>query len=98
LRSRKVKETPAPKEDARLGQVRAEPANIFRPNFINGLRNWTLGQPYTPDHVARLRPSVTSTSSWSSNHTWWSESTRGLATKRASPVAIAAAAAATRRG
>jgi translocation and assembly module TamA len=46
---------------ARLGHVRAEPAHIFRPSFINGLRNWKPGDAYTPDHVARLRRDLSQT-------------------------------------
>src|SRR5262249_55827687 len=46
---------------ARLGHVRAEPANVFRPNFVARLRNWTPGQTYTPDRLARVRRALSET-------------------------------------
>ncbi len=46
---------------ARLGQVRAEPGTIFRPRFVSSLRNWHIGEPYTPEHVTKLRRDLTST-------------------------------------
>jgi translocation and assembly module TamA len=46
---------------ARLGRVRAEPDTIFRPGFIAGLRNWEVGDAYTPEALARLRRDLIST-------------------------------------
>jgi translocation and assembly module TamA len=46
---------------ARLGAVRAEPANLFRPSVIASLRNWKPGELYSPDALSRLRRDVTST-------------------------------------
>jgi translocation and assembly module TamA len=45
----------------RLGGVRAEPANVFRPGFIRSLRNWREGAAYTPENLARLRRDLTAT-------------------------------------
>ncbi|MBL8531838.1 MAG: outer membrane protein assembly factor [Hyphomonadaceae bacterium] len=46
---------------ARLGQVRAEPDTLFRASFIEDLRNWEIGAPYTPEALTRLRRDMTST-------------------------------------
>ncbi|HYD72255.1 MAG TPA: hypothetical protein VEF55_03905, partial [Candidatus Binatia bacterium] len=46
---------------ARLGAVRAEPADLFRPNYIARLRNWDAGDIYTPEALSRLRRDLTST-------------------------------------
>jgi translocation and assembly module TamA len=48
-------------ELARLGGVRAEPADLLRPGFVADLRNWEPGDPYSPRAVARLRRDATST-------------------------------------
>lgn len=45
----------------RLGSVRAEPDNVFRPGFIRSLRNWREGAVYTPDNLTRLRRDLTGT-------------------------------------
>lgn len=46
---------------ARLGEVRAEPDTLFRPSFISGLRNWRVGEAYTPEALALLRRNLSST-------------------------------------
>jgi translocation and assembly module TamA len=46
---------------ARLGDVRAEPADVFHPGFVRSLRNWRKGEVYTPEHLARLRRDLTAT-------------------------------------
>lgn len=46
---------------ARLGDVRAEPADLFRENFIDDLQNWESGDQFTPDRLAQLRRDITST-------------------------------------
>jgi translocation and assembly module TamA len=46
---------------ARLGAVRAEPADLFRPNYIGRLRNWDAGDVYSPEALSRLRRDLTST-------------------------------------
>lgn len=46
---------------ARLGQVRAQPPDLFRPSFVGRLRNWDEGDPYTPERLARLRRDITAT-------------------------------------
>lgn len=48
-------------ERARLGVVRAEPADVFRPAYVAHLRNWDEGDLYTPDALSRLRRDLTST-------------------------------------
>lgn len=50
-------------ERARLGAVRAEPADVFRAAYIADLRNWDQGDLYTPDALSRLRRDLTSTGS-----------------------------------
>ncbi|MFZ2032004.1 MAG: autotransporter assembly complex family protein [Vitreimonas sp.] len=45
----------------RLGSVRAEPDNVFRPGFIRSLRNWREGAVYTPENLQRLRRDLTAT-------------------------------------
>ncbi len=45
----------------RLGGVRAEPDNVFRPGFIRSLRNWREGAVYAPENLQRLRRDLTST-------------------------------------
>lgn len=51
---------------ARLGAVRAEPDNVFRPGFISDLQNWDEGELYTPDALARLRRDMSTTGAVSS--------------------------------
>ena len=46
---------------ARLGDVRAEPDTLFRPSFIQRLRNWRVGETYTPEALALLRRNLSST-------------------------------------
>jgi translocation and assembly module TamA len=46
---------------ARLGAVRAEPADVFRPGFMSDLQNWDDGEAYTPDALQRLRRDLSST-------------------------------------
>jgi translocation and assembly module TamA len=46
---------------ARLGAARAEPSDLFRPNYIARLRNWDAGDVYSPDALQRLRRDLTST-------------------------------------
>ncbi len=50
-----------PGERARLGAVRAEPDDVFRPSYIARLRNWDVGELYSPDALSRLRRDLTST-------------------------------------
>jgi translocation and assembly module TamA len=45
----------------RLGDVRAEPGDAFRPDFINRLRSWSPGDAYTPEKLARIRRNFNST-------------------------------------
>lgn len=45
----------------RLGQLRAEPSDLFRVNFVEDLRNWRLGESYSPERLAQLRRDITST-------------------------------------
>lgn len=56
----------APGALARLGHVRAEPGDVFRPSFIADLKNWDDGELYTPDALARLRRDLSSTGAVSS--------------------------------
>ena len=46
---------------ARLGRVRAEPDTLFRPRFVESMRNWHEGDLYTPEAMTRLRRDLTST-------------------------------------
>ncbi|HJS81183.1 MAG TPA: BamA/TamA family outer membrane protein, partial [Vitreimonas sp.] len=46
---------------ARLGAVRAEPADVIRPSYIARLRNWETGDVYSPEDLSRLRRDLTST-------------------------------------
>ncbi len=46
---------------ARLGAVRAEPADLFREDFVARLRNWDEGAVYTPEALARLRRDMSAT-------------------------------------
>ena len=46
---------------ARLGQVRAEPADILRPGYVEGLANWDRGELYSPEAISRLRRDVSAT-------------------------------------
>jgi len=46
---------------ARLGAVRAEPADLIRPSYIARLRNWDMGDFYSPAALSRLRRDLTST-------------------------------------
>lgn len=50
----------SPGAPARLGVVRAEPAGVFRPGFIESLRNWQYGDAYTPQALTRLRRDMSS--------------------------------------
>ncbi|MEQ1617070.1 MAG: autotransporter assembly complex family protein [Terricaulis sp.] len=45
----------------RLGDIRAEPEGAFRPGFLHGLRNWRVGDAYSPEALARLRRDLAST-------------------------------------
>lgn len=45
----------------RLGQLRVDPDTMFRANFVEDLRNWRLGESYSPERMARLRRDITST-------------------------------------
>jgi len=45
----------------RLGQLRVEPGDLFRPNFVQDLRNWEPGESYAPERLAQLRRDMTST-------------------------------------
>ncbi|MES1200086.1 MAG: BamA/TamA family outer membrane protein [Pseudomonadota bacterium] len=51
---------------ARLGDVRVEPANVFRREFLVHLRNWRPGATYKPDNLTRLRRDLSSTGAVSS--------------------------------
>src|SRR5262249_13181611 len=51
---------------ARLGEVRVEPANTFRRDFLVHLRNWRPGAVYKPDDLVRLRRDLSSTGAVSS--------------------------------
>lgn len=46
---------------ARLGAVRAEPNDVFRPGFIADLQNWKDGDAYSPEALSRLRRDLSST-------------------------------------
>lgn len=46
---------------ARLGALRHEPAGLFRQGFIDSVRNWSPGDPYQPDALARLRRDLAAT-------------------------------------
>ena len=41
--------------------MRAEPSELFRGNFVEDLRNWRLGESYSPERLAQLRRDITST-------------------------------------
>ncbi len=45
----------------RLGDIHAEPEGVLRPDFIRGLRNWRVGDAYSPEALARLRRDLAST-------------------------------------
>jgi translocation and assembly module TamA len=45
----------------RLGGVRAEPPDLFRPGFIEDLQNWERGEAYAPHSLGRLRRDLVST-------------------------------------
>ncbi|MGE0741652.1 MAG: autotransporter assembly complex family protein [Hyphomonadaceae bacterium] len=51
---------------ARLGRVRMEPSTLFRPGFVEDLRNWDIGERYTPDALQILRRDLSSTGAVSS--------------------------------
>lgn len=51
----------SPGAQAFLGDVRVEPAGIFRPGFVEDLQNWDDGDVYTPEALARLRRDLSST-------------------------------------
>jgi translocation and assembly module TamA len=44
-----------------LGALRAQPEGLFRAGFIEDLRNWELGETYTPQALSRLRRDLSST-------------------------------------
>lgn len=46
---------------ARLGQVRAEPDDLFRRGFVRGLQNWEDGETYSPEALQRLRRDMSAT-------------------------------------
>lgn len=46
---------------AYLGGIRAEPADVFRPGFIDDLQNWGTGEIYSPQALSRLRRDLSST-------------------------------------
>lgn len=46
----------------RLGDVRASPDDLLRPSFVEDLRNWDYGDPYSPQALSQLRRDLTSTS------------------------------------
>jgi translocation and assembly module TamA len=46
---------------ARLGGIRTEPSTILRQGFVEDLRNWEVGDVYSPQALARLRRDITST-------------------------------------
>lgn len=46
---------------AHLGAIRAEPADILRPGFVEDLQNWETGEPYSPEALSRLRRDLSST-------------------------------------
>jgi translocation and assembly module TamA len=48
-------------ERVRLGRLRAEPSDVLRPGFVDGLQNWQTGDVYSPDAMARLRRDLTAT-------------------------------------
>jgi translocation and assembly module TamA len=48
-------------QPVRLGQVRTEPDGVFRSGFLRRLRNWSEGQTYSPDALARIRRDLAST-------------------------------------
>lgn len=45
----------------RLGRVRAQPDDVLRTGFVDGLRNWEPGDAYTPEALARLRRDLAAT-------------------------------------
>ncbi|GAM97141.1 outer membrane protein assembly factor YaeT precursor [alpha proteobacterium U9-1i] len=45
----------------RLGEIRTEPAGVFRSGFLRRLRNWSEGETYSPDRLAQLRRDLSST-------------------------------------
>jgi translocation and assembly module TamA len=45
----------------RLGQLRVEPGDLFRENFVRDLRNWELGESYAPERLAQLRRDMAAT-------------------------------------
>lgn len=46
---------------ARLGVLRANPDDIFRPGFLEAVRNWEEGDLYSPEALAQLRRDVAAT-------------------------------------
>ncbi len=46
---------------ARLGDLRAEPADALRARFVDRLQNWEEGDPYTPENLRRLRRDMSAT-------------------------------------
>lgn len=56
-------------ELVRLGEVRAEPNDLFRVSFVDNLQNWRTGETYNPEALARLRRDMTSTGAVSRSST-----------------------------
>ncbi len=46
---------------APLGALRAEPEDLLRPSYVARLRNWDLGEPYSPQALTRLRRDLIAT-------------------------------------
>lgn len=53
----------------RLGDVRAEPHDLFRVSFVDSLQNWRSGETYTPQALARLRRDMSATGAVSRSST-----------------------------
>lgn len=48
-------------ERVRLGELRADPSEVLRPEFLNDVRNWDRGDLFSPEALARLRRDVAAT-------------------------------------
>ncbi|MGE3143189.1 MAG: autotransporter assembly complex family protein [Hyphomonadaceae bacterium] len=48
-------------ERVRLGELRADPIDLFRDDFLERVRNWREGDLFTPDHMAQLRRDMAAT-------------------------------------
>ncbi len=53
----------------RLGDVRAEPDDLFRVSFVDSLQNWRTGETYTPEALSRLRRDMAATGAVSRSST-----------------------------